>query len=111
MYKYFKDNEIVNLKPELVKKLDLARELAGIPFIIQSGYRTLEENFRVKGVSNSAHRTGEAVDLFCTNSRDRIKIVEALLEMGFRRIGIGKSHIHCDISYTLPQDVLFLEYA
>ena len=34
MYKYFKDSEVVGLKPEFVKLLDQARGIAGVPFII-----------------------------------------------------------------------------
>lgn len=111
LYKYFKDSEIINLKPELVEVLDRARAIAGIPFVITSGYRTVEDNVRVGGVNHSAHRTGEAADLKCSTSQERIKIVFALLSVGCCRIGLDKEHVHVDISSTLPQGVLFLENA
>lgn len=105
-YKYFQPSEIVNLKPELVSLLDKARGITGVPFIITSGYRTVAHNTAIGGVSNSAHLTGEAVDLACTNSQNRYKILTALLSVGFNRLEVAKSHIHCDISKTLPQNII-----
>lgn len=107
-YKYFKPNEIENLKPELVSLLDQARGLADTAFIITSGFRTAEHNAEVGGAEDSAHLTGEAVDIACVNSQRRFRIVKALLQVGFNRIEIAQTHIHCDISKTHPQDVIFL---
>jgi uncharacterized protein YcbK (DUF882 family) len=109
-YKYFSAKEIVGLKPELVQKLDTARGIAGFPFPIISGKRTLDRNEDVGGVENSSHLTGEAVDLSCPDSVKRMKMVKALLEVGFNRIGINKTSIHADISKTLPQNVIWTYY-
>ena len=98
-----------NLKPELVEKLTRAELIAGTGFSITSGFRTEEENVKVGGVNGSSHLTGEAADIACTNSMRRMRIVQALLLTGFKRIGIAPDHIHCDISKTRAQDVLFLE--
>lgn len=108
-YKYFKPSEIVGLKPELVEKLDKARDLAGVPFIIESGFRTPEHNKEVGGVENSAHTKGLAVDLRCNSSVNRFKIVFALLNVGFKRIGISykRNFIHADIDTSLPQEVIW----
>lgn len=109
-YKYFKPNEITGLKPELVQKLDEARGLAGVPFPIGSGLRTPDKNAAVGGVENSAHLTGEAADIRCTDSVKRLKMLKAFLQVGFTRIGIGKDFIHVDISKTLPQNVIWTYY-
>lgn len=118
-YKYFKLTEstgtrgkhtIAELKPELVAKLDLTRDDAGIPFAIESGMRTPEENKAVGGVPNSAHLTGEAVDIRCLTAEARSKIIRAAIKNGFNRIGIGQNYIHLDISKTLPQNLVWHYY-
>lgn len=114
-YNYFKLTEFTNsqkthtvseLKPELVALLDKARGIAGIPFKITSGFRTIQENNSVGGKPNSSHLTGEAVDIFCNTSISRFKIMSALLQVGFKRLEVCKSHIHADISGSLPQNIL-----
>jgi len=105
MYKYFQPSEIVGLKPELVALLDQARGIAGIPFKITSGLRSPAQNALVGGKPNSAHLTGEAVDLACTDAHSRFIIRNALLKVGFVRFETAGEHLHCDISKTLPQNI------
>jgi len=85
--------------------LDKARAYAGIPFYITSGYRTGEHNKKVGGVKDSAHRYGLACDIACSDSVERFKILEALLYVGFNRIGIHQSFIHVDLSTSRSQFV------
>ena len=92
----------------LIDLLDKARELAGVPFKIVSGYRCKKHNLEVGGKPNSAHLVGKAADIEAHDSRTRFKIVEALVKVGFNRIGIHKNFIHCDIDNTKPQNVLWL---
>ena len=107
-YKWFSDKEAAGLKPELVVKLDQARELAGIPFVITSGYRTKDHNAEVGGVENSGHLEGEAVDLRARNPNEHFIITKALLDAGFTRISRKyPTHIHCDITKDKPQRILF----
>lgn len=98
----------MQLDKSFVKRLDLASVLCG-GLVVTSGVRTVEENSAVGGVVNSSHLEGLAVDILVNDSRHRFSVVAALLDVGFRRIGIGKSHIHVDCSLSLPQGVLFLE--
>lgn len=115
-YKYFSDEELKGLDKELCAMLDLARDRAGVPFIITSGLRTPEQNSNLNGaVSDSAHLSGLAVDLALSGS-DHIlnRILYGLFQAGFDRIGLyfsveGKSlvphHLHCDIDKTKPTQV------
>ncbi len=100
MARYFTEYEVQGLDPVLVGMLDEARHIAGVPFVITSGYRAGDP--RPHG-----HRVG--VDLRCRlrESTKRSKMVFALRKAGFRRIGIYNKHVHADISIRLPQDVLW----
>jgi len=90
-----------------LEMLDSARDIAGIPFKINSGYRTLEHNAKVGGVNSSSHTRGLAVDIACKDSRARFIIVSALKDAGFTRIGISNSFIHVDSDSDKAQDVIW----
>ena len=79
-----------------MKKLLQARILADVAFIVNSAYRTTSHNKKVGGKPNSSHTFGLAVDLKATDSRTRYRILEALIKVGFHRIGIAKTFIHVD---------------
>lgn len=105
---YFKPEEIEGLDAELVAKLDWARGRSGVPFIITSGKRSPEENERVMGVDASAHMKGLAVDLRCSDSQARYKMLNALFLSGFKRLGVYDKHIHADLDSSLPQEVVWV---
>lgn len=105
MMKYFKLSEFdspdetgsgKNMNEGFLARLDLAREIAGITFIVTSGYRTNKHNELVGGVDSSAHTKGYAADLACRDSVSRWIIIKALFEAGFNRIGIADTFIHVD---------------
>lgn len=113
-YAYFSDDEVVGLYPEFVAKLDLARKIAGFPFIITSGYRSPEKNQSIIGaVPDSAHLKGMAVDLRVENSHEVWKMITALEKAGITRIGVYLNndmqpvHVHCDMDSDKVQEVLF----
>lgn len=107
-YLYFKESEVAGLNPRLVAMLDKARDLAGIPFKLNSGLRTIEQNKKAGGVKDSAHLSGLAVDIHCVSDGARWKIVNALHKVGFTRIGIAETFVHCDIDSSKSQDVIWL---
>jgi uncharacterized protein YcbK (DUF882 family) len=72
-----------------------AREYAGVPFIINSGYRCEKHNREV-GSQSANHPSGKAVDIRATDGPTRGKILKGLYRAGFTRIGIGKDFIHAD---------------
>lgn len=97
-----------NMRPSTLEKLDKAREIAGIPFRINSGYRTVAHNRKVGGKRNSSHRKGYATDISATNDVYRWRIVEALIKVGFNRIGIARTFIHADDDPSKSQGVIWL---
>lgn len=82
------------MSPDLLSMLDDARYDAGIPFVITSHYRPGDDG---------AHGRGLAVDIRARGSAHRMRIVRALLDQGFPRVGVYDAHIHADIDLTLPQ--------
>ena len=92
---------------ELIERLDRARNLAGVPFVINSGYRCEKNNDWVGGVESSSHLRGLAADIECMTSQARMKIVRSLLDVGFERIGISALFIHVDIDRTKPPSVIW----
>lgn len=95
------------IKDELIEKLDNARDIAGIPFYIVSGYRCEKHNKEVGGVPNSAHTRGYAADIRATSSRERFIIMKALIEVGFNRIGCYENFIHADIDPEKINNVIW----
>ena len=87
--------------------IDEARTIANIPFKINSGFRTEKHNKKVKGISGSSHTMGFAADIKCTDSNSRFIILNALITVGFNRIGIYKTFIHCDIDNDKPRNVIW----
>jgi hypothetical protein len=83
-------------------------ELPEVEFEINSAFRCKEHNEMVGGSRTSSHLTGKAVDIKCLNSRFRFLLIKALLDVGFERLGIGKTYIHADIDDTKDPEVVWL---
>ncbi len=96
-----------NMQASTLLKIDEAREIAGIPFVVNSGYRTEPHNRKVGGVDSSSHTTGHAVDIRAQGGQQRLTIVKAALEAGFTRIGVSRTFIHMDDDSSKPQGVLW----
>ena len=95
----------VNMDSSFLAKLEEAREIAGIPFKITSGYRTKTHNKEVGGVPNSSHLIGVASDIAVSSGSERYTILNALIKAGFKRIGVAKTFIHCDTDPNKPNSV------
>lgn len=96
------------MNDDFIQMLEFARRLAGIPFIINSGFRTKEHNNKVGGISKSSHLKGLACDIYCVNSAHRFVIVDALIQADFSRIGIAETFIHVDNDNSKPTPSIFL---
>ena len=95
------------MNEEFLIKIDKARHIAGIPFIINSGFRSNKHNREVGGVDGSAHTKGLASDIKAENSRNRYKILTACHEVGFNRIGVADTYIHVDMDHSKSGNVIW----
>jgi len=75
----------IRMNAMFISMLNKARSIAGIPFYINSGYRTPAHNKKVGGVPGSAHTKGLAADIAVTPVTYG-KVLSALLKAGFKRI-------------------------
>lgn len=95
------------MNKDFIKKLQIARDLAGIEFVINSAYRTPEHNRKVGGKTNSAHLRGFACDIATPSPSAKFTTLKSLLDAGFTRIGIYENFIHCDTDPSLPAGVIW----
>lgn len=120
IYKYFKMEEKTDLEgkhtfseldPSMRSLADRMRGECGFAWRITSGYRTKEENESTVGsVSDSAHVSKLAIDVYCVDSTKRDKIINVAKANGVKRIGIGKNFVHLDIDKSKPQEVMWHYY-
>ena len=117
--KYFSESEFRRCTPPcslqdmsqaLMLRLDNARQMAGIPFVLNSCYRSVAYEKSKGRTGTSSHCKGLAVDIRCNSDANRWKIVKALIDNGFTRIGIGKTYIHADIDTQKTQGVIWHYY-
>lgn len=99
-YKYFNptsDPLMVGVSPTLMHIADTARGIAGVPFKITSGLRTVAQNTAVGGVPASSHLKGLALDIACSDT-NRQAILKGLLTCGSELfIEMAENHVHFDI--------------
>ena len=93
---------------QLVELVEELRRYLGKPVVITSAYRCPVHNRRIGGVKNSAHVRGYALDVKCTNSKDRQRILEFLIVRNVRRIGVHPRFIHFDVDPDKPSPRLWL---
>jgi hypothetical protein len=91
-------SDFSKMKRELLTRLDDARDIAGVPFVLTSSHREGDDK---------SHGRGYAVDIRTKTSRNRFHIVRGLIEAGFRRIGIYDLHAHADCDPSLPDIVMW----
>ena len=116
-YKYFSQADfdrcvppckITDMDADTLRMFDLAREIAGIPFVVNSAYRTREHELSRGRDGESAHVSGHAMDIAATDSRSRYIVMFALHKAGFTRIGIHARFIHADNDKTKADRVAWM---
>lgn len=83
------------MEAEFLEMLDRTRDMAGIPFTLNSAYRCPAHNKAI-GSHSDNHPSGQAVDVKCLYSVTRYIIVTSALKVGFKRIGLHREFIHLD---------------
>lgn len=119
---------------DFLLKLTELRVRYNKPIIPTSVFRTAQHNSFVGGVSKSAHLLGMAADLpvswgdnkitlesleSCETSRERwdklskkevptTELIQAAIDVGFNRIGIGNTFIHIDSDKSKAKNVVWI---
>ncbi len=93
----------------LLKRLLVLEKRTGYPVLknINSAVRSHFWNKKVGGVSNSAHLITKckAVDIHVPTRAIRNLLVVQAYNLGFTRIGVGKTFVHLDVDMSKPQYV------
>ena len=99
---------INDMNQTTLNKLDAVASFLGRKPVLTSAFRSPAHDIAEGRSGTGAHTAGRAIDIACTTSKDRMKVVEAGLKAGFRRIGIESSFVHLDDSPTRAQNVIWL---
>lgn len=103
-YPFFTEQEFKRCTPAcssgamdkaFMDRLCVARINAGVPFKLNSAYRSRKYELEKGRTGNSYHCSGRAVDIHCVDSTFRAQIVRACLDVGLT-CGIAGTFIHVD---------------
>lgn len=118
-YKHFSQKDFSRCNPacdinqmdeSFLSRVDTARETSGIPYVVNSAYRTVEHEKKNGRDGSSSHTKGLALDIKAVGSRQRYYILKGLLAVGFTRIGIGENFIHVDDDPEKERKVIWHYY-
>ena len=98
---------IESMDEDFLWELDKARGIAEVPFVLTSAFRCKEYNLEIS-IPTSSHVKGLAVDIACTASYNRFKIVQALIKVGIDRWGVRHDFIHCDSDPDKPRELFWV---
>jgi uncharacterized protein YcbK (DUF882 family) len=87
-----------NISRTLLAKLNELRRRLNRPVILNSCVRCEKHNKAIGGKPNSAHLHGWAADVRVDSALEKFEVLEALFDMGIKRIGVYKNFIHFDVA-------------
>jgi len=82
------------MRVDFMDMLLAARKLSNRIFVVTSGFRCPAHNKSAGGTDRSDHLTGHGVDIEVGSGRNRWLFEDALIKVGFIRIGHGREFIH-----------------
>jgi hypothetical protein len=85
-----------NMDRHFLQMLDEARSLAELKFKVLKGFVCYGCRGKINELEHSSHLIGRAAVIQCKHSYKRYRIIAALLEAGFTRIGIHNQYIYVD---------------
>lgn len=86
---------LAEMEQAFLNRLDMLRTSFGGPLTLTSAFRCNNYNMKVGGEKKSQHLYGKAVDISCTDSLMRHKLVSIATSLGFS-VGIDSAFIHVD---------------
>jgi len=92
-----KGNGTLFLNLGALRRLNLLRSIVDQPLVIYSAYRDPEHNKLVGGVPNSYHTKGKAFDIKAPRRAERLYLLGAAFQAGFRGFGLYPNFIHVDV--------------
>jgi len=87
-------------------KLDNARELARIPFHVNSGFRCPVHNLKVGGSPTSSHLKGYAMDIQAKTDFYKYRIIMGAIMAGIKRILVYPTFVHLDGNPNKTQEII-----
>lgn len=85
-----------------------AWQIAGIPFVLTSAYKSAGWDKRKGRPETRPHALGKAMDIRRHSLQNRFKIVNALLQISFKRMDIAESFTHAGTSPLHTQNIVWL---
>ena len=84
---------------EFIKGLDHLRQTCGFPFVIASGFRSLEHSVEKKKSKGGTHTMGIAADIRVSGGAQRMAVVKHASALGMS-VGVAKTFVHVDSRKT-----------
>lgn len=101
-WRYFTPREIASkgdgsilIDEDALDRLEYARKLVGLPFVILSAYRDPLHNAKVGGAPLSMHKQGKAFDIRLAG-HDKAQLLKACQRAGFTGFGFYSTFLHVD---------------
>jgi len=109
MFKYFTIGEFDcqhtgenEMDHEFIEKLSMLRRNCNFPFVITSGYRSLDHPLEVIKEKGGTHTQGIAADIRVRGGVQRAKVVAEAIKLGFGGVGVANSFVHVDGRSGVP---------